>query len=167
MTQNYKAPRLTLPVGERDHFEGPHDATMVLVEYGDYQCPYCGAAYPIVKRIQKELGTRLKFVFRNFPLTNSHPQAQWAAEMAELAAAQGKFWEMHDYLYENQRSLGDEGFFVRYAKRAQNRCHQAGTRDRTAHPLAEGAGRLHERHQERSQRDANFLHQWCEIRRLS
>jgi protein-disulfide isomerase len=73
MTQNYKAPRLTLPVGERDHFEGPTDARMVLVEYGDYQCPYCGAAYPIAKRIQKELGTRLKFVFRNFPLTNSHP----------------------------------------------------------------------------------------------
>jgi protein-disulfide isomerase len=89
---------------------------MVLLEYGDYQCPYCGAAYPIVKRIQKKLGTRLKFVFRNFPITNSHPQAQWAAEMAEAAAEQGRFWEMHDYLYENQRSLGDEGFFARHAK---------------------------------------------------
>jgi len=117
MTQNYKAPRLTLPVGERDHSEGPQDAPMVLVEYGDYQCPYCGAAYPIVKKIQKELGTRLKFVFRNFPITNSHPQAQWAAEMAEAAAAQGRFWQMHDYLYENQRSLGDEGFFASYAKK--------------------------------------------------
>ena len=116
MTQNYRAPRLTLPVGGRDHSEGPPDAPMVLVEYGDYQCPYCGAAYPIVKKIQKELGTRLKFVFRNFPITNSHPQAQWAAEMAEAAAAQGRFWEMHDYLYENQRSLGDEGFFAKYAK---------------------------------------------------
>ena len=89
---------------------------MVLVEYGDYQCPYCGAAYPIVKRNQRELGTRLKFVFRNFPLTNSHPQAQWAAEMAEAAAAQGKFWEIHDFLYENQRTLGDESFFARYTK---------------------------------------------------
>jgi protein-disulfide isomerase len=117
MTQDYKAPRLTLPVGERDHFEGPPDAPIVLLEYGDYQCPYCGAAYPIVKKVQKELGERLRFVFRNFPITNSHPQAQWAAETAEAAAAQGKFWEMHDYLYENQVSLGDEVFFERFERK--------------------------------------------------
>ncbi|MGC2289442.1 MAG: DsbA family protein [Thermoplasmata archaeon] len=114
MTQSYQAPRLTLPVGVRDHTEGPSDARVVLVEYGDYQCPYCGAAYPIVKRIQKKLGGRLRFVFRNFPITNAHPQAQWAAESAEAAAAQGKFWEMHDYLYENQKSLGDPAYFVRF-----------------------------------------------------
>src|SRR5213593_3517772 len=66
---NYRPPRLTLPVGERDHVEGPSSAPMVLVEYGDYQCPYCGAAYPIVKKVQKELGTRLRFVFRNFTIT--------------------------------------------------------------------------------------------------
>ena len=89
----------------------------MLVEYGDYQCPYCGAAYPIVKRIQRQLGTRLRFVFRNFPITNSHPQAMWAAETAEAAAAQGKFWEMHDYLYENQPSLGDVAFFADYEKK--------------------------------------------------
>jgi protein-disulfide isomerase len=106
-----------LPVGERDHFEGAAAASVVLVEYGDYQCPYCGAAYPIVKRVQKELGARLRFVFRNFPLTNMHPQAQWAAETAEAAAAQGKFWEMHDYLYENQPSLGDEAFFAKYEEK--------------------------------------------------
>jgi protein-disulfide isomerase len=117
MTQNYRAPRLTLPVGDRDHSEGPLDAPVVLVEYGDYQCPYCGAAYPIVKKVQKELGARLRFVFRNFPITNSHPQAQWAAETAEAAAAQGKFWEMHDYLYENQGSLGDEAFFATYERK--------------------------------------------------
>ncbi len=111
-TQKYQAPRLTLPVGERDHSEGPSNARMVLVEYGDYQCPYCGAAYPIVKQIQKELGTRLRFVFRNFPLTSSHPEAEWAAETAEAAAAQGKFWEMHDFLYENQASLPDHEFFA-------------------------------------------------------
>jgi protein-disulfide isomerase len=109
----YTAPRLTLPVGERDHSEGSNDAPMVLVEYGDYQCPYCGAAYPIVKRIQKELGSSLRFVFRNFPITNSHPQAEWAAETAEAAAAQGKFWEMHDFLYENQRFMGDEAYFAK------------------------------------------------------
>ena len=117
MTQDYKAPRLSLPVGGRDHIEGPPDAPIVLVEYGDYQCPYCGAAYPIVKRIQTHLGDKLRFVFRNFPITNSHPQAQWAAETAEAAAAQGKFWEMHDYLYENQASLGDESFFEKFEKK--------------------------------------------------
>jgi protein-disulfide isomerase len=117
MSQTYKAPRLTLPVGRRDHIQGPDDAPLVLVEYGDYQCPYCGAAYPIVKRVQKELGKRLRFVFRNFPITNSHPHAQWAAETAEAAGAQGKFWEMHDYLYENQPSLGDEEYFSKYEKK--------------------------------------------------
>src|SRR5579872_6772917 len=113
MSQKYKAPSLTLPVGKRDHALGRSDAKVVLVEYGDYQCPYCGAAYPIVKRIQKELGTSLRFVFRNFPITNSHPQAEWAAETAEAASAQGKFWEMHDFLYENQRYMGDEAYFAK------------------------------------------------------
>src|SRR5207244_13200991 len=115
--QNYQPPRLTLPVGERDHTEGPSDARMVLVEYGDYQCPYCGAAYPIVKKVQMELGEKLRFVFRNFPITTSHPQAEWAAETAEAAAAQGKFWEMHDFLYENQGSLGEHGVFTKYQER--------------------------------------------------
>ena len=109
----YTPPRLTLPAGERDHSEGASDAPLVLVEYGDYQCPYCGAAYPIVKRVQKELGSSLRFVFRNFPITNSHPQAEWAAETAEAAAAQGKFWEMHDFLYENQRFMGDVTYFAK------------------------------------------------------
>lgn len=116
MSQNYRPPRLTLPVGDRDHSEGRAEAPVVLVEYGDYQCPYCGAAYPIVKRVQKDLGERLWFVFRNFPITNSHPRAQWAAETAEAAAAQGRFWEMHDYLYENQALLGDEAFFSKYER---------------------------------------------------
>lgn len=114
MPETYEPPRLTLPVGERDHSEGPLDAPVVLVEYGDYQCPYCGAAYPVVKRLQKELGSTLRFVFRNFPITNAHPQAEWAAETAEAAAAEGKFWEVHDYLYENQRFLGDAEHFARY-----------------------------------------------------
>jgi protein-disulfide isomerase len=79
-----------------------------LLEYGDYQCPFCGAAYPIVKEVQAQLGDRLRFVFRNFPITTSHPRAEQAAEAAEAAGAQGKFWEMHDTLYENQERLGDE-----------------------------------------------------------
>ena len=114
MARSYAPPHLTLPVGDRDHSEGSADAPIVLVEYGDYQCPYCGAAYPIVKRLQKDLGRELRFVFRNFPITNAHPQAAWAAETAEAAAAQGKFWEMHDYLYENQGHLGDDAYFARY-----------------------------------------------------
>ena len=100
---------LTLPVSEgRDHLEGPADAVVTLVEYGDYECPYSGAAYPIIKELQARMGSRLRFVFRNFPITPAHPHAEQAAEAAEGAAAQGRFWEMHDVLYENQRHLGDQ-----------------------------------------------------------
>src|ERR1700739_3953279 len=97
--------RLTLPVSERDHAQGPATAPLTLVEYGDYQCPYCGAAYPVVKQLQKTLGNKLRFVCRNFPLTQSHPYARVAAEAAEAAALQGKFWEMHDQIYEHQDFL--------------------------------------------------------------
>ncbi|HTY24626.1 MAG TPA: thioredoxin domain-containing protein [Desulfomonilaceae bacterium] len=97
-----KSATLTQPVTGRDHVEGSADAPLTLVEYGDYQCPYCGAAYPIVKRLQKTLGKNLRFVFRNFPLTQAHPYALIAAEAAEAAALQGKFWEMHDLLFEQQ-----------------------------------------------------------------
>jgi protein-disulfide isomerase len=97
-----------MPVDEdRDHIQGPADAAVTLVEYGDYECPYCGAAYPIVKEVQSRMGEGLRFVFRNFPITTSHPHAEHAAEAAEAAATQGRFWEMHDALYENQRRLGD------------------------------------------------------------
>ena len=97
---------LTLPVDEaRDHVQGPALAPVTLLEYGDYECPYCGAAYPIVKQVQARLGERLRFVFRNFPIATSHPHAEEAAEAAEAAAAQDRFWEMHDYLYEHQRHL--------------------------------------------------------------
>jgi protein-disulfide isomerase len=100
---------LAVPVDEdRDHIQGPADASVTLVEYGDYECPYCGAAYPIVKELQARMGDRLRFVFRNFPITTSHPHAEQAAEAAEAAAAQGRFWEMHDLLYENQRLLRDQ-----------------------------------------------------------
>ena len=100
-----ESPKLTQPVSARDHAEGPADAPLTLVEYGDYQCPYCGAAYPVVKRLQKTLGKKLRFVFRNFPVTQAHPYALVAAETAEAAALQGKFWEMHDLLFEQQASL--------------------------------------------------------------
>ena len=100
---------LTMPVAEdRDHIQGPAEAAVTLVEYGDYECPYCGAAYPIIKQVQARMGERLRFVFRNFPITTSHPHAEQAAEAAEAAAAQGRFWQMHDLLYENQQRLRDQ-----------------------------------------------------------
>ena len=104
----------TSPMPERDHIQGPVDAPIKLLEYGDYECPYCGQAYPVVKEIQKRLGKRLCFAFRNFPLINSHPHAERAAMAAEAAGAQGRFWEMHDRLYENQDALEDKNL-ARYA----------------------------------------------------
>jgi len=100
-------PRLAIPVNDRDHAQGPADAPITLVEYGDYECPYCGKAYPVVKELQKRLGDRLRFVFRNFPLNTIHEHAGVAAQAAEAAGAQGKFWEMHDVLYEHQDDLAD------------------------------------------------------------
>jgi protein-disulfide isomerase len=99
--------RLAVAVSAKDHRQGDPDAPCALVEYGDYQCPSCGQAYPIVKRLQKHFGKRLSFVFRNFPLSQLHPYAEPAAETAEFAAAHHKFWEMHDLLYENQKHLSD------------------------------------------------------------
>src|SRR5258706_4975631 len=96
---------LTPPVSAHDHAQGPPDAILTLVEFGDYQCPYCGAVYSEWKRVQKSFGKKLRFVFRNFPLTQAHPYALVAGEAAEAAALQGKFWEMHDLIYENQDSL--------------------------------------------------------------
>jgi protein-disulfide isomerase len=97
---------LTIPVSAHDHTQGPPDAPAILVEYGDYQCPKCAQAHPVVKATQERFEGALCLVFRNMPLTQVHPHAQLAAEAAEAAGAQGKFWEMHDALYENQRYLG-------------------------------------------------------------
>jgi protein-disulfide isomerase len=94
---------------------GPIDAPLTLVEYGDYECPYCGMAHPIVRRIQAQLGASLRFIFRNFPLAESHPHARLAAQAAEAAGAQSKFWEMHDMLFEHQDALEPEDI-IGYAK---------------------------------------------------
>jgi len=106
---------LTIPVGPQDHITGPATAPIILVEYGDFQCPYCREAYPIVKQVQEQLGDRLRFAFRNFPLTRIHQNAQHAAEAAEAAAAQGAFWQMHDRLFERQFALEDENL-LEYAR---------------------------------------------------
>jgi len=97
---------LKVPVGPADHIEGDDNAPVTLVEYGDYECPHCGHAHPIVQAVRKHFGKQLRFVFRNFPLTQIHPHAEMAAEAAEFAGGKGKFWEMHDAIFENQTRLG-------------------------------------------------------------
>ncbi len=99
-------------VSEYDHIEGKKDAPVELVGYGDYQCPYCGEAYPIVKFIQRQFGNNLKFVFRNFPLKNIHPDAIRAAIASEAADLQGKYWQMHDLLFENQKRLNPHSLLL-------------------------------------------------------
>jgi protein-disulfide isomerase len=100
---------LAIPVGAGDHQQGAADAPLTLLEYGDFQCPHCGDAYPIVKELQRRLGSELRFVFRHFPLTAAHPFAQRAAETAEWAASlSGDFWRMHDRLYEHQDALREQ-----------------------------------------------------------
>jgi protein-disulfide isomerase len=106
---------LTPPIGPRDHTEGPATAPVTLVEYGDFECPHCGMAYGILKEVRTRLGHRLRFVFRNFPIPDSHPHAIHAAEAAEAAGAQGKFWEMHDTLFVHQKKLLDR-YLVDYAQ---------------------------------------------------
>ena len=107
-------PRLSVPVTERDHVHGPAGAPVTLVEYGDYECPYCRAAVPIVEELQQVLGDQLRFVFRHFPVLALHPHAQRAAEAAEAAGAQGRYFEMHTTLFEHQDALDDDQL-VRYA----------------------------------------------------
>jgi Na+:H+ antiporter, NhaA family len=97
---------LTPPLGADDHVDGPPHAPLTLVMYGDFQCPYCAAAQPIVRRVRERLGDRLRFAFRHLPLTTAHPDAQRAAEAAESAAGQGAFWPMHDALYARRGRLG-------------------------------------------------------------
>lgn len=97
---------LQVPVSSSDHTLGPADAAVVLVEYGDYQCPYCGVAHGVVQQIRHELGDRVRVVFRNYPLMDAHPQALPAAMVAEYAGQHGKFWQAHDALYDNQQQLG-------------------------------------------------------------
>jgi protein-disulfide isomerase len=97
--------QLTVPVTAEDHQQGPENAPVTLVEYGDFQCPYCGAAHPIVQQVQQAMGDELRFVYRHFPLTEIHEFAGVAAEASESAAAQGGFWPYHDRLFEHQDAL--------------------------------------------------------------
>lgn len=98
---------LHTPVSPADHIKGSANAPIVVVEYGDYQCPHCGAAHHELKRSLQGFGKDVALVFRNFPIVDSHPEAQNAAIVTEFAATHGKFWEAHDALFEHQQSLGD------------------------------------------------------------
>ncbi|MEO8130901.1 MAG: thioredoxin domain-containing protein [Bryobacteraceae bacterium] len=100
--------RLKVEVSPQDHIQGPETAKVTLVEYGDYECPHCAHAHPVVKRLQQHFGDSLRFVFRNFPLNEMHPLAEPAAEAAEFAGTHGKFWEMHDGIFEHQSRLSVE-----------------------------------------------------------
>ncbi len=112
------------PVGAHDHAQGPVDAAVTLVEYGDYQCPSCFDAFAVVQELQQRLGTDLRFVFRNFPLSEMHPHAMHAAEAAEsvgVHAGEEAFWKMHDAIYEHQQDSEvalNDAHLVRYAKAA-------------------------------------------------
>ena len=157
---------LTLPVSEdRDHIQGPADAPVTLVEYGDYECPYCGAAYPIVKEVQARMGERLRFVFRNFPITTSHPHAEQAAEAAEAAALQGQVLGDARPALREPAAPGRRGPpRLRRGARARRRALRPGAgRARPRRPRPRG---LHERRAERRERHADLLHRRCEARRL-
>jgi protein-disulfide isomerase len=101
-------PGLKPPFNTADHFSGNIKSPLQLLEFGDFQCPHCGAAHPILNEIKKKYGTQLLFIFRHFPLTELHPYAQLAAMASEAAARQGRFWEMHDLIFENQAGLNKE-----------------------------------------------------------
>ncbi len=106
--------KLKNPVNVDDHILGDASAPVTLVEYGDYQCPTCGFAYPLIKQLMKQFYGELRFVFRNFPLREVHPYSMTAALAAEAAALQNKFWEMHDIIYENQKDI-DKNSLIHYA----------------------------------------------------
>ena len=107
---------LTVPVSQRDHFKGPAGGSLTLVEYGDLECPHCALVHPVVAEIAHELRDSLVVVFRHFPLTRVHPRSQRAAEAAEAAGSQGKFWEMLDLMYQNHEDLHEESL-ARLAKK--------------------------------------------------
>jgi protein-disulfide isomerase len=117
MTSHDAVRKLTVPVTiGLDHVRGSVNAPITIVEYGDFECPYTGMAYPIVKELMKQFNEKIYFVYRNFPLNDIHPHAQHAAEAAEAAATQDKFWQMHDYLFEHQKALGDH-HLLEYAQK--------------------------------------------------
>ena len=164
MTQAHERPRCSVrrdPCARDDHV-GPGDAPVTLVEYGDYQCPYCGAAYPLVQRCSSGSATGLRFVFRNFPLDESHPDAEHAAEAAEAADAQGQFWAMHDMLYENQQPVRAAPATIVRRHRCRRPRRRQGPCIALKQPQIDQAHQdgLQRRSPQRRERHAELLHQW-------
>jgi protein-disulfide isomerase len=116
-------PTLKVSVGDRDHVRGAPDAQHTLVEYGDYECPFCGAAAASVKQLMQIMGNEVRFAYRHFPLTQIHPHAQRAAEAAEAAGQQDRFWDMHDLLFGHQNRLAP-GDLIGYASTLQLDLHR-------------------------------------------
>ncbi len=142
--------RLTPAVSERDHTVGSADARVTLVEYGDYECPHCGALHPVIEAARKAFGGNLRFGFRHFPLRSSHPHALAAAKAAEAAGEQGRFWEMHDRLYRRQTQLEDADLLrharkigldvARFERELVARTHEVRIREDLASAAQSGAG---------------------------
>jgi protein-disulfide isomerase len=151
------SPRLTVPLNERDHVIGPETAPVTVVEYGDYECPYCGAAYPVTKALQQRLGENLRFAYRHFPLSQIHPHSYQAAEAAEAAGVQDSFWEMHDMLFEHQARLSTQDLLA-YAGALGLELERVGG-SRRASACAEDSRRLLQRRPERRQRHADVFYQ--------
>jgi protein-disulfide isomerase len=107
-------PRLRVPVTDRDHRRGPERAPVTLVEYGDFQCPFCGRAFHVLRDLEDRFASDVQFVYRHFPLTEIHPLALIAAEASEAASDQGRFWDMYDALFQHQPGL-QPGALVAYA----------------------------------------------------
>ncbi len=135
---------LAAAVGALDHVRGPADAPVTLVEYADFECPFCGRWFPELQRVLQDLGPRVRFVFRHFPISEQHPHAESAAEVAEAAAAQGKFWEMHDLLFPRQAAL-DAGHLLAYVReleldavRVERELEQEVYRARVRHDIESG-----------------------------
>jgi len=135
---------LAAAVGALDHVRGPADAPVTLVEYADFECPFCGRWFPELQRVLQDLGPRVRFVFRHFPISEQHPHAESAAEVAEAAAAQGKFWEMHDLLFQRQAAL-DAGHLLAYVRelgldavRVERELEQEVYRARVRHDIESG-----------------------------
>jgi protein-disulfide isomerase len=126
--------QLSIPVGPEDHSVGPLDAKLTVVEYGDYQCPYCGQAFPIVEKLRATFVDSMRLIFRNLPLADVHPHAEAAAEIAEAVGLQGKFWEIHDALFQNQKDLSDAAL-LRYVTDV------GGDVDRATKDIADGGPR--------------------------
>ncbi len=156
---------LSIPVGPEDHSRGPLDAKLTVVEYGDYQCPYCGQAYPIVEKLLSEFADSMRLVFRNLPLAEVHPHAEAAAEVAEAVGLQGKFWEMHDTLFEHQRDLSDAAL-LRYIAAVGADVDRGDEGDRRRGTTSTGGGGFRKRHPERRERHADVLRQRRALRRL-